>query len=118
MIVSPHFSVGFYAYSIVELLLLKRLVRARWIVSLFPVFVIATVAGIYGIIEWQYALNAVPKAGIAVLGSQGDILDAQKDIIAHTLGAILVTGVFLDQHVKGLKLLRQVRSNLISHRVG
>lgn len=93
-----HFSVGFYAYAIAEVLVARRLVSTRWIVSLFPVFAIATVAGVYEIIEWQYAMSADPKAGIAVLGSQGDIWDAQKDILADTLGAILVTILFFYQH--------------------
>lgn len=93
-----HFSVGFYAYAIAEVLMARKLVRTRWIVSLFPVFAIATVAGMYEIIEWQYAMSADPKAGIAVLGSQGDIWDAQKDILADTLGAILVTILFFYQH--------------------
>ena len=77
-----HFAVGFYAYPIAEFLMVRRLVHTRWIVALFPVFAIATVAGAYEIIEWQYALNSDPAAGIAVLGSQGDIWDAQKDILA------------------------------------
>lgn len=93
-----HFSVGFYAYAIAEVLVFRKLVRTRWIVSLFPVFAIVTVAGFYEIIEWQYAMSADPEAGIAVLGSQGDIWDAQKDILADTLGAILVTMLFFYQH--------------------
>lgn len=104
-----HFSVGFYAYPIAELLMVKRLVHTRWIVALFPVFAIATVAGAYEIIEWQYALNSDPAAGIAVLGSQGDIWDAQKDILADTLGAILVIGLFFLQHREQLKTLRTGR---------
>jgi len=35
-----HFSVGLYAYPIVEVLMLKRLAHTRWIVALFPVFAI------------------------------------------------------------------------------
>ena len=93
-----HFSVGFYAYAIAEVLMARRLVRTRWIVSLFPVFAIATVAGMYEIVEWQYAMTADPKAGIAVLGSQGDIWDAQKDILADILGAILVMVLFFYQN--------------------
>ena len=76
----------------------KRLVRTRWIVFLFPIFSITTVAGVYEIIEWQYASYADPNAGIAVLGSQGDIWDAQKDILADTLGALLVMILFFYQH--------------------
>ena len=100
-----HFSVGFYAYPIAEVLLVKRLVHTRWIVALFPVFAIGTVAGLYEIIEWQYALNSDPKAGLAVLGSQGDIWDAQKDILADTLGAILVMTIFFVKHGAELKTL-------------
>lgn len=103
-----HFSVGFYAYPVAELLTRKRLVRTRWIVSLFPVFAIVTVAGVYEIVEWQYALAADPAAGIAVLGSQGDIWDAQKDILADTLGAILVMLLFFYQHRVELASLRRV----------
>lgn len=100
-----HFSVGLYAYPIAEFLTRKRLVHTRWIVALFPVFAIATVAGVYEIFEWQYALNSDPAAGIAVLGSQGDIWDAQKDILADTLGALLATGLFFLRHRGELKNL-------------
>jgi putative membrane protein len=102
-----HFSVGFYAYPIAEVLMRKRLVRTRWIASLFPVFAIAAVAGLYEIFEWQYAMSADASAGIAVLGSQGDIWDAQKDILADTLGAILVMILFFFQHRIELATLRQ-----------
>jgi len=101
-----HFSVGFYAYPIAEWLMRRRLVRTRWIVSLFPVFAIAAVAGLYEIFEWQYAMSADASAGIAVLGSQGDIWDAQKDILADTLGAILVMSLFFFQHRIELATLR------------
>ena len=100
-----HFSVGFYAYAIAEVLLQRRLVRTRWIVALFPVFAIASVAGIYEIIEWQYAISADAEAGIAVLGSQGDIWDAQKDILADTLGAMLVITLFFYLHQEPLRQL-------------
>jgi putative membrane protein len=98
-----HFSVGFYAYPIAEYLMVRRLVHSPWIIALFPVFAIATVAGGYEIIEWQYALNSDPAAGFAVLGSQGDIWDAQKDILADTLGAVLVIILFFIRHRDELK---------------
>ncbi len=89
-----HFSVGFYAYPLAEWMVSRRLVRTGWIVALFPLFAIISVAGIYEIFEWQYAISADPTAGIAVLGSQGDVWDAQKDILADTLGAMLVLTVY------------------------
>jgi len=93
-----HFSVGFYAYPIAEFLMVRRLVHSRWVLALFPIFAIATVAAGYEIIEWQYALNADAAAGIAMLGSQGDVWDAQKDILSDTLGALLVMGLFFYHH--------------------
>lgn len=89
-----HFTVGFYAYPIAELLLVKSLVRSKWVLILFPIFTIFTVAGVYEILEWIYAISANPSAGIAVLGSQGDIWDAQKDILADGLGSICAMGLF------------------------
>lgn len=106
-----HFSVGFYAYPIAEFLLVRRLVHSRWIVALFPVFAIVTVAGAYEIIEWQYALNSDPAAGIAVLGSQGDIWDAQKDILADTLGAMLAMVLFFLHNKEELKTVRKGRDH-------
>jgi putative membrane protein len=89
-----HFSVGFYAYPIGELLLSKKLVRSSTVLLLFPVFAIFTVAGGYEIFEWIYALTAEADAGIAVLGAQGDVWDAQKDILADGLGSLFAIGVF------------------------
>jgi putative membrane protein len=90
-----HFSVGFYAFPIAEWLFEKRLVKNRFLLFTYPVFAIATIAMSYELIEWVYAELANPEAGMAYLGSQGDIWDAQKDMLADTLGAILATTLFL-----------------------
>ncbi|MDZ4798484.1 MAG: DUF2238 domain-containing protein [Bryobacteraceae bacterium] len=89
-----HFSVGFYGFAIAEHLLRTRAVRSRLVLGLFPVFTIAFVAMTYELIEWWYAASAGGSAGAAFLGSQGDIWDAQKDMLADTLGAIVATAAF------------------------
>lgn len=90
-----HFTVGFYAYAIAELLLARALVRSRVVLALFPVFAIAFVAMGYELIEWLFAAAAgESEAGAAFLGSQGDVWDAQKDMLADTLGAIAATALF------------------------
>ncbi len=89
-----HFSVGFYAYAVAEWLWAKRLVSNRFLLFTYAVFTIATIAMSYEIIEWIFAANADPAAGMAYLGSQGDIWDAQKDMLADTLGAITATTFF------------------------
>jgi putative membrane protein len=83
-----HFSVGFYAYAIIELTDRYGTIRSRAISYLFPLCVIGTVAMIYELIEWIYAEVAGGDAGAAFLGSQGDIWDAQKDMLADTSGAV------------------------------
>lgn len=100
-----HFTVGFYAFPCAELLLRKRLISSRWVLLLFPIFFIVTVAAGYELFEWQYAIHADPTAGIAVLGSQGDVWDAQKDMLADTLGALFATGLFAVLYRRGLAAL-------------
>lgn len=90
-----HFSVGFYAYPIAEWLYSKRLVANKFLLWTYPVFVIASIAMSYELVEWIYAAQSDPAAGAAYLGSQGDIWDAQKDMLADTLGAIVATTVFM-----------------------
>lgn len=89
-----HFTVGFYAFAIAEWLSTKQLVTSRFLLFTYPVFAIATIAMSYELIEWVYAATANPEAGMAYLGSQGDIWDAQKDMLADTLGAIAATTLF------------------------
>jgi putative membrane protein len=100
-----HFSVGFYAYPIAELLLRLGLVRSRLVLYLFAVFAIVTIAGAYEVFEWWYAVSADEAAGIAVLGSQGDIWDAQKDMLADTLGALSVMTLFMKLYKEQLKTI-------------
>jgi putative membrane protein len=89
-----HFSVGFYAWPVAEWLYGRRLVANRFLLFTYPVFLIATVAMGYELVEWLYAVNASPEAGAAYLGSQGDVWDAQGDMLADTLGALLATTVW------------------------
>ena len=89
-----HFSVGFYAFAIAEWLDRRQLVANRFLLFVFPVCTIAGIAALYEIIEWLFAALANPEAGIAYLGSQGDIWDAQKDMLADTFGALVATCLY------------------------
>jgi putative membrane protein len=82
-----HYSIGFYAFPIAEYLV--RANRASPVIAMmFGLFSIMSLAASYEIIEWWYAVLAGGDAGIAFLGSQGDIWDAQKDMLCDTLGAL------------------------------
>ncbi len=83
-----HFAVGFYAYPFAEYIRNKKLVNTEWLTYLTPLFFVVTVAATYEMIEWYYAATYGGAAGAAFLGSQGDIWDAQKDMLMDTLGGI------------------------------
>jgi putative membrane protein len=89
-----HFTVGFYAFAIAEWLWTKKLVANRFLLFTYPVFVIATIAMSYELVEWYYAAQSNAADAMAYLGSQGDIWDAQKDMLADTLGALVATTLF------------------------
>lgn len=88
-----HFSVGFYAFAMAELA-----TRKRWcgpvLATFLGLFMVMSVAAGYEIIEWWFAVVAGGNAGIEFLGSQGDVWDAQKDMLADTLGALFALGLF------------------------
>lgn len=88
-----HLSMGFYAYPMAEFLTRKKYMGAI-LASLFGLFFIMSIACAYEIIEWAYAVIEGGNTGIEFLGSQGDIWDAQKDMLADTIGAILTLGLF------------------------
>ncbi|HYC34483.1 MAG TPA: DUF2238 domain-containing protein [Candidatus Paceibacterota bacterium] len=89
-----HFSVGFYAFAIAEWIYLKRMVSSKFLLFTYPIFFIATIAMSYELVEWIYAARVPAEMGLAYLGSQGDIWDAQKDMLADTLGAIVAMIIF------------------------
>ena len=90
-----HFSVGFYAFAIAEVLIAKNKMN-RAFACAFAIFAIAFVAMSYELLEWIYAAyGGNAKAGADFLGSQGDIWDAQKDMLMDTLGALASVLLYL-----------------------
>jgi putative membrane protein len=90
-----HFSVGFFAFGILEYLLARQLMSRR-LACLFAVFAIAFVAMSYELIEWGYAAyGGNAAAGANFLGSQGDVWDAQKDMLMDMVGAVAAMLLFL-----------------------
>ena len=82
-----HFVIGFYAFAMAEWLLRKKYCGLK-LALVFSLFFIMSLAASYEIIEWWYAVAEGGDAGVEFLGSQGDIWDAQKDMLSDTLGAI------------------------------
>ena len=90
-----HFGFGFLlAYPMRELFdcWLRYPKRLTWIL---PIELTLSIGAIYEIIEWGVADLFFPAQGIAYLGTQGDVWDAQKDIFLGFSGALIITLLFL-----------------------
>lgn len=84
-----HFSFGLLlAYPIREVFLRVAHAKGFWAFYL-PLDVTLAFSALYEIIEWGVARVFGGELGAAYLGTQGDIWDAQKDMLAATVGAII-----------------------------
>jgi len=84
-----HFCFGLLlAYPVREVFV--RITRARGVWSFYlPVELTLAFSAIYELIEWAAAAGVAPEAGLAFLGAQGDIWDAQKDMALAGLGSVV-----------------------------
>ncbi len=88
-----HFSFGFVlAYPMRELFITcwhlpKRL---SWII---PIEITISISGMYELIEWAVADVFFEAQGVAYLGIQGDVWDAQKDMFVAFLGAFIGSSI-------------------------
>lgn len=94
-----HFAVGVNAVGIAEILWQKRLVSSAAVAAAAAVIAIMALANFWELVEWLYAEWDGGTAGAAFLGSQGDVWDAQKDMLMDTLGALLGAGLFMTAQV-------------------
>jgi len=68
----------------------------------------------YEIIEWLASVVVNPEAGLAFLGAQGDIWDAQKDMLAAGIGAISAMLIaMLIRWALDRDFLRELRQSLV-----
>ncbi|MBR1870915.1 MAG: DUF2238 domain-containing protein [Kiritimatiellae bacterium] len=95
-----HFCIGLNAYLFAELFLRTGWARHRIAAAVSGTLAIMAMAGAWEIIEWIGAELDGGTAGLAFVGAQGDVWDAQKDILCDTLGAILSSCVFVSVTAK------------------
>lgn len=88
-----HFSFGFLlAYPMRELFL-RALKYPSWVAWVLPIEITLSISAFYELIEWAVADVFFQEQGVAYLGTQGDVWDAQKDIFLAFSGAILATTI-------------------------
>jgi len=88
-----HFGVGFYAFGAAELIIRKKWAQPVPAI-IFSFFFVLSIAASYEILEWLFATFVGGNTGAKFLGSQGDVWDAQKDMLADGLGAIFALLLF------------------------
>jgi putative membrane protein len=101
-----HFAFGLLlAYPMRESFLHVTRTRGPWSYWL-PMELVLAFSAIYEIIEWRVAERVDPSAGLAFLGAQGDIWDAQKDMLLAGLGAMLamiITALIHWRYARGFR---------------
>lgn len=84
-----HFSFGLLlVYPLREIFMRVAKARGVW-AYWFPLELVLAFSAAYEIIEWLVAARVDPSAGLAFLGAQGDVWDAQKDMALAAIGAAI-----------------------------
>jgi len=67
---------------------------AGWRAGFLAFAVVLAFSSTYEMLEWAAAMLLEPEAGMAFLGTQGDVFDAQKDTTLAAVGGVLgLTGL-------------------------
>lgn len=109
-----HFSFGLLlAYPMREMFHRVARAGAFWGFWL-PVELVLAFSAVYEIIEWLVAAGVDPSAGLAFLGAQGDVWDAQKDMVVAGIGALVAMSItMLIRWALDDDLPRELRRSLI-----
>ena len=84
-----HFAYGLLlAYPLYELLRRAGRLSISW-AAFMAVNLILSSSGFYEVVEGMVAVAVSPELGNAYLGTQGDVWDAQRDMLAATAGSVL-----------------------------
>lgn len=75
----------------------------------FTLMIIISISTVYEIVEWLAAITFHPELGLAFLGTQGDIWDAQKDTLVAIFGALI--NFFFYSHYEHVLKSRASNSN-------
>jgi putative membrane protein len=95
-----HFALGFCLYVPIREICLRRTplgASRRW-AAFFTLSLVMAIAGMWEVWEWIVATGVRPDLGSAYLGLQGDIWDAQKDMILAPIGATFALFLLTRSH--------------------
>jgi putative membrane protein len=94
-----HLALGVFPALLVREVLLRKtpLRRGGWLTFL-TVSVVLAFAALWELLEWWTVLGVAPDVGQAFLGTQGDVWDAQWDMLLALVGASVVLPVLGPLH--------------------
>ena len=99
-----HFAQGFTPALVVRELLIRRTTLQRaWVRNVLSISVALSFSAAYEILEWLWVIVFYPDKGPEWLGMQGDMWDAQADMLMAVLGgiaAILLIGRIQDNQIR------------------
>ena len=106
-----HIALGvFPAFIIREVLLRKTPLRRGGWLFFIVISIVLAVAAFWELLEWWVALIASSDVGAAFLGSQGDIWDAQWDLLLALIGAMVALPVLSRLHDRSIAKLTNAQS--------
>jgi len=105
-----HVALGVFPSFITREVLLRRtpLVRGGWLYFLVLSVVLA-VAAFWELVEWWVTLLVAGDTGQAFLGSQGDVWDAQWDMVLALVGAAVALPLGARAHDRSMARVPSVR---------
>jgi putative membrane protein len=89
-----HFLQGVSPALVTRELLVRRTNIRRWLAGCLGICVALAFSAFYEIVEWQWVVWFYPQKGPEWLGMQGDLWDAQGDMLMALCGAITAALVF------------------------
>jgi putative membrane protein len=103
-----HFMQGFVPAIVAREIILRnsKLEKGR-LLGFLVVFSTLGLSAFYELLEWWMVIFIYPKEGIAWVGMQGDIWDAQQDMLQAFLGATLAILLFSRMHDRSMKKAMQ-----------
>ncbi len=104
-----HFLFGLLLFRILFEMITPGITKTKTAL-IFTFTMIISISTLYEILEWLAAVILHPELGMAFLGTQGDIWDAQQDTLVATIGA-LINIAFYKNYEKLLHEKRLSRSS-------
>ena len=93
-----HFLFGLFIYLPIRELVQKisnsTSQQQRLFSYVVPVLIITSFGALFEILEWLAASIVDPELGIAYLGTQGDVWDAQKDMVLKIISSLIAAAFF------------------------